>query len=237
MKKPIIGITPQYDYERDRVWIGPNYMNAVRAAGGVPILLPLHVKKEELTIAAEMCDGFLFSGGPDISPFRFGEETIQECGVVIPERDQMEENLFSIAMESDKPILGICRGIQVLNVFLGGTIYQDITAQFKSTIQLAHSQKSGNAVLSHSVIIEKDTLLSNIISKEYIQVNSFHHQAIKDMAPSLEVAAISPDSLIEAVYHPDKSFFLGVQWHPEHLYKTNEDAQKLFKAFVNACSE
>jgi putative glutamine amidotransferase len=237
MKKPIIGITPQYDIERDRVWIGPGYMNAVRAAGGVPILLPLHVKKEDLTVAANMCDGFLFTGGPDISPFRFGEETIQQCGIVLPERDQMEEDLFSIAMESDKPILGICRGIQVLNVFLGGTLYQDITSQFDSSIPLAHYQKSGNTVLSHNVIVEKDTLLSEILDKEYMPVNSFHHQAIKDLAPSLEIAAVSPDSLIEAVYDPDKTFFLGVQWHPEHLYRTNEDALKLFKAFVNACSE
>ncbi|MDF2474112.1 MAG: peptidase [Anaerocolumna sp.] len=237
MKKPIIGLTPQYDSERDRIWIGPNYMNAIRAAGGIPILLPLHVKKEDLVVAAEMCDGFLFTGGSDISPFRFGEETIQQCGVVQPERDLMEEDLFSIAMESDKPILGICRGIQILNVFLGGTLYQDISTQFDSSVMLAHYQKSGNAVLSHNVIVEKDTLLCDIVGKEYMPVNSFHHQAIKDLAPTLEIAAVSPDSLIEAVYRPDKSFFLGVQWHPEHLYRKNEDALKIFEAFVDACSE
>jgi len=235
MKKPIIGLTPQYDYDRNRIWIGPNYLDAVRAAGGVPILLPLNVNKEELAVAANVCDGFLFTGGPDISPFRFQEETIQQCGVVVPERDNMEEDLFTISMESDKPILGICRGIQVLNVFLGGTLYQDIPTQLDSPFNLAHTQKSGNSVLSHSVKIESNSLLHQIIPKEYLQVNSFHHQAIKELAPSLVIAATAPDSIIEAVYFPEKTFFLGVEWHPEHLFRSNEDALNIFKSFVSAC--
>jgi putative glutamine amidotransferase len=235
MKKPIIGLTPQYDYDRNRVWVGPNYLDSVRCAGGIPIILPLNISKEELSVAANVCDGFLFTGGPDISPFRFQEETIQQCGVVVPERDKMEEDLFSLIIDTNKPILGICRGIQVLNVFLGGTLYQDITAQFDSPLQLSHSQQSGNSVLSHSVVVEKNSLLYDIVSKEYMPVNSFHHQAIKDLAPSLKIAGVSPDSLIEAIYLPDKRFFLGVQWHPEHLYNTNEDALNIFKAFINAC--
>lgn len=235
MKKPLIGLTPQYDYERNRIWIGPNYMDAVRAAGGVPILLPLLIDKEELAVAADSCDGFLFTGGPDISPFRFREETIQGCGVVIPERDKMEEDLFHIAMESNKAILGICRGIQIFNVFLGGTLYQDIPIQLGKDTLIAHSQPSGNAVLSHSVAIEKESLLFSILAKKYIQVNSFHHQAIKDLAPSFEVAGTSPDSLIEAVYLRDRRFVLGVQWHPEHLFRTDEDSYKIFTAFVHAC--
>lgn len=235
MKKPIIGLTPQYDYEKNRVWVGPNYLDAIRAAGGVPIVLPLIIDKEELAVAANVCDGFLFTGGPDISPFRFQEETIRQCGVVVPERDKMEEDLFCLTMEADKPILGICRGIQVLNVFLGGTLYQDIPAQLGSASQLAHSQNSGNSVLSHSVIVEKDSLLYDIVSKEYLQVNSFHHQAIKDIAPSLKSAGVAPDSIIEAIYHPEKKFFLGIQWHPEHLFRSNEDALLIFRAFVNAC--
>lgn len=236
MKKPLIGLTPQYDYERNRIWIGPNYMDAVRAAGGIPIVLPLQIDKEELAIAAKSCDGFLFTGGPDISPFRFHEETIQGCGVVIPERDKMEENLFNIAMESNKPILGICRGIQIFNVFLGGTLYQDIPVQLGTDSLIAHSQASGNAVLSHSIAIKKDSLLFSILAKEYIQVNSFHHQAIKDLAPSFEVAGTSPDSLIEAVYLRDRRFVLGVQWHPEHLFHTDEDSYKIFAAFIHACT-
>jgi putative glutamine amidotransferase len=235
MKKPIIGLTPQYDYERNRVWIGPNYLGAIKAAGGVPILLPLQADKEELEAAGKVCDGFLFTGGPDIDPFRFGEETVSQCGVVIPERDKMEEELFQTVVESGKPILGICRGIQVLNVFLGGTLYQDIPAQFPSDLSIAHSQLSGNSVLSHSVLIKKGTLLSEILSKDYIKVNSFHHQGIKNLAPALQTAGVSLDSLIEALYLPEHKFFLGVQWHPEHLYSSNEDAFKVFRAFINAC--
>ena len=235
MKKPIIGLTPQYDYEKNRVWVGPNYLEAIYAAGGIPIMLPLHTDKESLKIAANVCDGFLFTGGPDISPFLYQEETIAQCGVVVPERDKMEEDLFSIIIDTDKPVLGICRGVQILNVFLGGTLYQDIPAQFASPIQLAHSQASGNSVLSHSVILEEDSLLHKINPKDYIQVNSFHHQAIKDVAPGLKIAGKAMDSLIEAVYHPGKKFFLGVQWHPEHLFKTSDDAMNIFKAFINAC--
>lgn len=234
MNKPIIGVTPHLDIENNRVCIASNYLNSIIAAGGVPILLPLEADQESLTKAASICDGFLFTGGPDIAPFRFGEETIRECGEVMPKRDSMEEALFHLAMESDKPIFGICRGIQVLNVFLGGTLYQDIPAQYPSPHALAHSQKSARNVLTHSVLVEKDTLVYDILQKDCIQVNSFHHQAIKDVAPSLKVAATSIDSMVEAVYLPGHKFFVAVQWHPEHLIHDTKDAILLFKAFVNA---
>jgi putative glutamine amidotransferase len=234
MKQPIIGVTPHYDGDNNRICVASNYLNSIKEAGGVPILLPLETDQLSLTRIAEICDGFLFTGGPDISPFRFGEETIQQCGEIMPKRDTMEETLFHIAMESGKPILGICRGIQVLNVFLGGTLYQDIQTQFPSTHNLSHSQKSARNVLTHSVVIEKDTLLQDILQKDYIQVNSFHHQAIKDVAPSLKIAGSSMDSMVEAVYLPKHKFFLAVQWHPEHLIHDNEDALLLFKAFINA---
>ncbi|MFU0827818.1 MAG: putative glutamine amidotransferase [Lachnoclostridium sp.] len=235
MKKPVIGLTPQYDYERNRVWIGPNYFNAIRKAGGVPLLFPLMADKDELTVVANLCDGFLFTGGPDLDPFRFGEETIRQSGVVVPERDRMEEDLFDIVIESGKPILGICRGIQILNVFLGGTVYQDIQAQFPSDLSIAHSQQSGNSVLTHSILVKEGTLLADIVKKDMIRVNSFHHQAVKDVAPSLKVAGVAVDSLIEALYLPEHPFFLGVQWHPEHLYESNQEAYLIFKAFVDAC--
>lgn len=235
MKKPLIGVTPHYDYENSRVCIANNYLEAIRFAGGVPLLLPLMADTKELRIAANVCDGFLYTGGPDMNPFRFGEETLRGCGSVYPERDTMEEELFHIVMETDKPILGICRGIQILNVFLGGTLYQDIDSQCTSAFPIAHSQNSGRTVLSHSVIVEHDSLLYEIIGKDYIQVNSFHHQAIKELAPALRSAGISSDNLIEAVYHPNHKFFLAVQWHPEHLYALNEDAAKLFLSFIKAC--
>lgn len=266
MGKPIIGITPQYDYERNRVWIGPNYLEAIRSFGGIPILLPLEISADDLEEAANLCDGYLYTGGPDIDPFLFGEETIKGGGVVIPQRDRMEEYLFHIAIKSKKPVLGICRGIQILNVLLGGTLYQDIPTQYKpkwispkewqkdtaflsnphsyeeqsnsnlnSNLQLDHYQQSGNSVLTHSIFINKHSLLYDIVDKDYMRVNSFHHEGIKDLAPSLKVAAISPDSLIEAMYLPDHPFFLGVQWHPEHLFHTDYNAKAIFCAFIEAC--
>lgn len=234
MKQPIIGVTPHLDQANNRVCIASNYLNSIKEAGGVPILLPLEADKSSLLRVSEVCDGFLFTGGPDITPFRFGEETIQQCGEVMPKRDEMEETLFHIAMKSEKPIFGICRGIQVLNVFLGGTLYQDISAQFPSSQKLAHSQNSARNVVTHSVFVEKDTLLQDILCKDYIQVNSFHHQAVKDVAPSLKIAGTSIDNMVEAVYLPGHKFFLAVQWHPEHLIYDSEDAFVLFKAFINA---
>lgn len=235
MKKPIIGITPQYDYERDRIWIHPNYMGAIENAGGIPVLLPLDYDEKDGEKIANYFDGFLFPGGPDVDPFLFHEETIPEGGVVIPRRDKMEGNIFRYAYHLNKPMLGICRGIQVFNIFLGGTIFQDMDAQFPSSLPIGHYQKSGNEVCSHSVQINEGSLLQEIVKKDIIKVNSFHHQAIKDLAPSLEVSGTSLDTLIESVYDPHKKFLLGVQWHPEHLYQFDEDANKLFLAFVEAC--
>lgn len=235
MKQPIIGVTPHFDSENNRLCIASNYLNSIKEAGGIAILLPLEVDDASLLKIAQLCDGFLFTGGPDITPFRYGEETLQGCGEILPLRDNMEESLFHIAMELEKPILGICRGIQILNVFLGGTLYQDIPSQLPSSNLIAHSQKSARNVVTHSVAVEKPSLLYDILKKDSIQVNSFHHQSIKDIAPSLKVAGISPDSIIEAVYMPGHKYFLGVQWHPEHLIYNNEDAQTLFKSFVYAC--
>lgn len=234
MKQPIIGVTPHYDGENNRICIASNYLNSIKEAGGAPILLPLESDHASLLRISEVCDGFLFTGGPDISPFRFGEETLQQCGEIMPKRDEMEEALFHIAMDSGKPVLGICRGIQVLNVFLGGTLYQDIPTQYPTSHNLSHSQKSARNVLTHSVLIEKDSLLYDIVQKDHIQVNSFHHQSVKDIAPSLKIAGTSMDSMIEAVYLPGHKFFLAVQWHPEHLIHDSMDALLLFKAFVNA---
>ena len=233
MKRPIIGVTPHYDAANNRICIACNYFEAIINSGGIPMLLPLNTEKETLTYAANVCDGFLFSGGPDIDPFRFGEETLKGCGEVLKQRDEMEELIFHQAMDDLKPILGICRGIQVLNVFLGGTLYQDIPLHFPT--ELCHFQKSNKTVLSHSVIIEKNTLLYDILNKDTILVNSFHHQGIKDVAPTLKTAGWSKDGLVEGVYLPNHPFFLGIQWHPEHLYQVSEDASKLFKAFIQAC--
>lgn len=235
MAKPIIGITPQYDYDHGFIRIGENYMKAIKAAGGIPYLLPLEINQDDVGEIVDLFHGFVFSGGPDLDPFLFGEETIPQAGLVIDKRDNLEQKIFEAAYKKDKPLLGICRGMQAFNIFLGGTIYQDIETLYTSSISIGHYQKSANEVLSHSVEIVATSLLDEILNKETIKVNSFHHQGVKKLAPSLEAAAFSRDLLAEAIYSKTRNFLLAVQWHPEHLYNLDENQFKIFRAFIEAC--
>ena len=237
MKRPVIGITASHDTEHDKLFINSVYLRAIRNAGGIPIIFPMEVTEDDLRDLVTLTDGVLFTGGDDIHPFLYGEETDAKCGNVSQPRDSMEMALVPLVMEFGKPIFGICRGIQILNTAMGGTLYQDIPSQFKSEPSIAHRQPFAYKVPSHTVDITPGTLLSRILGEEHasIAVNSMHHQAIKDVAPGLEVCGYAPDKMIEAVYAPDYPFLLGVQWHPEHLTTSQSDAAKLFAAFVDAC--
>lgn len=237
MKRPVIGITASHDTEHDKLFINSVYLRAIRNAGGIPMIFPMEVTEDDLRDLVTLTDGVLFTGGDDIHPFLYGEETDAKCGNVSQPRDSMEMALVPLVMEFGKPIFGICRGIQILNTAMGGTLYQDIPSQFKSELSIAHRQPFAYKVPSHTVDITPGTLLSRILGEEHasIAVNSMHHQAIKDVAPGLEVCGYAPDKMIEAVYAPDYPFLLGVQWHPEHLTTSQPDAAKLFTAFVDAC--
>ncbi len=237
MKRPVIGITASHDTEHDKLFINSVYLRAIRNAGGIPMIFPMEVTEDDLRDLVTLTDGVLFTGGDDIHPFLYGEETDAKCGNVSQPRDSMEMALVPLVMEFGKPIFGICRGIQILNTAMGGTLYQDIPSQFKSELSIAHRQPFAYKVPSHTVDITPGTLLSRILGEEHasIAVNSMHHQAIKDVAPGLEVCGYAPDKMIEAVYAPDYPFLLGVQWHPEHLTTSQLDAAKLFAAFVDAC--
>lgn len=237
MKRPVIGITASHDTEHDKLFINSVYLQAIRNAGGIPMIFPMEVTEDDLRDLVTLTDGVLFTGGDDIHPFLYGEETDAKCGNVSQPRDSMEMALVPLVMEFGKPIFGICRGIQILNTAMGGTLYQDIPSQFKSELSIAHRQPFAYKVPSHTVDITPGTLLSRILGEEHasIAVNSMHHQAIKDVAPGLEVCGYAPDKMIEAVYAPDYPFLLGVQWHPEHLTTSQSDAAKLFAAFVDAC--
>lgn len=237
MKRPVIGITASHDTEHDKLFINSVYLRAIRNAGGIPMIFPMEVTEDDLRDLVTLTDGVLFTGGDDIHPFLYGEETDAKCGNVSQPRDSMEMALVPLVMEFGKPIFGICRGIQILNTAMGGTLYQDSPSQFKSELSIAHRQPFAYKVPSHTVDITPGTLLSRILGEEHasIAVNSMHHQAIKDVAPGLEVCGYAPDKMIEAVYAPDYPFLLGVQWHPEHLTTSQPDAAKLFAAFVDAC--
>ena len=233
MKKPVIGLVPIVDPAQNRYGMTPAYCKAVEGAGGLPLMLPLTADSDDLAQLVELCDGILFTGGPDIHPARYGEETLPACGTIVPERDAMEDALLQAALAADKPVLGICRGIQVLNVSLGGTLWQDLPSQYGETV--GHSQPEPYDQPCHAVTVLADTPLAALLGEGEIAVTSRHHQAIKELADPLRAMATSPDGLVEAVWMPGKRFVWGVQWHPESIFSTSPESQKLFAAFVEQC--
>lgn len=232
MKKPIIAIIPECD-NAGSVLVEKEYLSSVEMAGGIPVVLSFYTKYEDLTESIECFDGFLFTGGPDINPLLYGEEPIDKCGDINSARDKFEIGLLPAVIGTGKPVLGICRGIQVINVALGGTLIQDIPT---SKAEVGHNQKAIGTVVTHSVEIMKDTLLYDIVKKERIIVNSFHHQACRRLGNRLEENAASLDGIVESVSMINHKFFLGVQWHPEYLYGIDESATKIWNAFVEACN-
>lgn len=233
-RKPFIALTPYYNIEKEEPYMRPAYLKAVRAAGGIPVILPAELDEAELRQILEQTDGVLFTGGPDIHPFHFGEETQRFCGNVSVKRDAMELMLLKLAMEMKKPILGICRGIQLLNIALGGDIYQDIPSQFQEEFPIAHTQPFGYEIPSHTVNVVQGTLLAKLVQTDVLKVNSMHHQAVRNVAPGLTVSGHAPGGLVEAIELPGYPFLLGVQWHPEYLWEADEAIMRIFKGFVDA---
>ena len=235
MKKPVIGIVPLVDRERESYWMLPGYMEGISQAGGIPVMLPLTRDEETVRTLSETLDGFVLPGGQDVSPEVYGRPKLPECTELCEERDWMEEMLLAAALELDKPVLGICRGIQLINAALGGTLNQDIPAFCPSEVD--HHQKPPYDAPVHSVKIETDSPLYGALGAEEIRVNSCHHQGIEELAGELRPMATAQDGLIEAVQLPGKKFVWAVQWHPEFSWKTDENSRKLFRAFVEACAK
>lgn len=231
--KPVIGIVSLYDEQKESYWMLPGYAQGLEQAGAAPLVLPLTEDREALERYAALCDGFLFPGGHDLDPGLYGEEKSEACGLVCPERDNMEKLFFPLALETGKPILGICRGIQLINALLGGSLYQDLPTQRPSQVE-HHGQPPYDQVI-HTVTVERDSPLYDAVGAEKIGVNSYHHQGIKELGRGLRAAALAPDGLAEAVWLPGHKFLLAVQWHPEFAYKTDENSRKIFHAFVEAC--
>lgn len=236
-KKPVIALTPYYNTETDEPYMRPAYLKAIRAVGGLPIILPLDLTKEDMEQLMNSCDAVLFTGGPDIHPFFFGEDTQAHCGNVCLKRDNLEFALLEIAMKHQKPILGVCRGAQMLNVGLGGNIYQDIPSQFPQEFPIAHAQPFKYEIPSHKVKVISGTLLASITQTPSISVNSMHHQAVRNVAPGLIASGFAAGGLIECIEKPDYPFFLGVQWHPEYLWEEDAAMKRLFQMFVDAAGK
>lgn len=229
--KPIIGITPLYDEKMDSYWMLPAYVEMVKYAGGIPLILSFTDNLKDVSTIVDKLDGFIITGGPDINPMIYKEEKLDICGELCLKRDELEIQVIIEAMKKNKPLLGVCRGFQLINSFLGGSLYQDISTQFGNDVN--HRQDKPYLNPCHSVNVSG--FLKEIVGEDSIMVNSCHHQGIKTLAPCLEAVGYSDDSLIEAFVIKDYSFGMGVQWHPEMLNKKDLTSVAIFKAFVNAC--
>ena len=231
-KKPVVGVMPLWDDEKDSIWMLPGYMDGLSRAGAVPFIFPFSADETELAQLMEFCDGFLFTGGHDVCPQLYQEKPLEGLVSSCEKRDMMETAVLRAAMEADKPVLGICRGIQLINAALGGTLYQDLPLQHPS-----NTNHHGHAPYDrpvHDVEIDKTSPLYECLGTEILPVNSYHHQAVKDVAEGLTVMAAAPDGIVEALYKPDRRFLWAVQWHPEFSYRTDGSSRQIFSAFAGA---
>jgi putative glutamine amidotransferase len=236
MERPVIGVTPHWDEDRDSLLLKPGYLEGIMKAGGLPFILPFTKDEETLGQLAGVCAGFLFTGGQDICPDLYGADKLSFCGPVCAKRDAMEKALFSITvLKQNKPAFGICRGIQLFNTLLGGTLYQDLPAQLRES-RLTHQQEPPYDRPVHRVSIEPGSPLHALLGVDTLAVNSCHHQGIAELAPPLTPMAWAEDGLVEAVYMKDRPFVRAVQWHPEKAL-ADEHSGKLFDAFVDACRQ
>ena len=227
---PVIGLTGNF---RDGdCTLAEGYYQSILKAGGVPFIIPCYDDTDALINTLDKLDGILLTGGADINPLFLGEEPIQELHGINPRRDRQELLLTRLAADRQIPILGICRGIQTMNAALGGPLYQDIHSQMEGT-RIKHDQNLDRCYASHTVAIEKDTLLHRLFKADTIAVNSFHHQAIKEPAPGFRVCARATDGVIEAMESTEYKSMLGVQWHPEcFILKGDEGMMPLFQWLV-----
>ncbi|HJU04992.1 MAG TPA: gamma-glutamyl-gamma-aminobutyrate hydrolase family protein [Nitrospiraceae bacterium] len=237
--KPIIGVTPDFN-AGDREDMGgreptyflrARYVRAIEDLGGVPLILPL---VQDLSVRRDLLKGvhgvLLTGSGPDLPPRLYGERRRYTFRVMSRQRYEFELNLARMAADAGLPMLGICGGMQAINVALGGTLIQDISSQTTSAIP--HRSSFPATRFCHSIEVETGSLLKKIVRKSTIRVNSSHHQSVKQVAPSLVASAMASDGVIEAIESPSHPFLLGVQWHPEFLYDRHEAHRRLFQALL-----
>jgi putative glutamine amidotransferase len=214
-----------------------SYIRAIMHAGGAPFLIPVEARDQVLRTLFECADGILLTGGGDIAPQFFGEAPHAALNDVQSARDELEFALVEWALEENKPLFGICRGIQVMNVAAGGSLYQDIASQCSNAQRhdYFYSQDYPRDFMAHPVNVEPNSRLSRALSIDHLRVNSLHHQALRDVAGTYQVVCRSPDGIVEGIEMPGHPFAIGVQWHPEELVASQDAARRLFLDFVHTC--
>ena len=252
--RPIIGIVPTYDPGEGILRMNDHYSRAITAAGGAPVIIPFSHDVSVYEALLPRMDGFVLSGGHDISPVRYGGDiTYGKLSELTPEREEVEYLLLSYAYQFDFPLLGICRGMQMINVFFGGTLYLDLDEQFEGRAAADDEPVAGEGVATakgakvnhwqsrdydhptHTVRILPETKLGRILGRDHASVNSMHHQGVRTLPPNLSPTAYAPDGLVEGVEASDCTFLLGVQWHPEYFAGEGRMGP-LFNALVNAAA-
>ena len=244
-RRPLIGISTQTMHSIDGIpeglpssWMmNQRYIQAVAEVRGAPVMIPLLDQDlETLRSIYQSLDGVLIPGGVDMDPHTFGEGRGARLGRIDPARDAVELTLSRWAVEDKKPLLGLCRGSQVINVALGGTLYQDLEAEFPPAIKHDYFPTAGYSrdYLAHPVSVVASSRLGGILERSEVQVNSMHHQGIKQLAPGLVVSALAPDGLIEGIESSNGHFMIGVQWHPESLVENDPGMRRLFSSFISA---
>jgi len=235
-RRPIIGISSSVIVDEagsfagyKRAYVNKDYVDAVVRAGGVPLIIPFSTDKEVIISQAQLIDGLILSGGHDISPYNYEQEPNPKLGETFPERDTYDMLLLEESKKRNIPIIGICRGFQLINVAAGGTLYQDLSL-IPGNI-LKHDQVSNPTLKTHKVEIKENSVISSIFGKETM-VNSFHHQVIDKVANDFIVVAKASDGVVEAIEHKTYKFLVAVQWHPEMLAVNCEKARELFSKFV-----
>jgi len=240
---PLIGITPDLrtrtstqDRREPLILLQECYTRAILHAGAIPFVLPITPSRSAIREILERLDGIVVSGGNfDIHPRLYGEEPVEGLGEVKEERTEFELELITSALKRDLPMLGVCGGAQAINVALGGSLYQDIATQIRDAVE--HQQGALKDQGGHQIKIHEGTRLRRIVGRETLEVNTTHHQAVKQLGKDLVVNATAEDGVIEGIESQSHSFVLGVQWHPEFLTHKDAYQRKIFAAFISACRE
>lgn len=237
MTKPVIGILGSLFIMEggmfpglERAYVNNDYVEAVEKAGGVPLIIPVTFDESVIENQIKNVDGVILSGGYDVNPLCYNEEPRQKLGFIFPQIDEYHLKAIEFSKKYHKPLLGICRGMQIINVAFGGSLYQDLTYVDGCFVQ--HMQISKRDAPGHSVEIMEDSSLFEILGDK-ITTNSFHHQCLNKVAPGFKIAALAKDGIIEAIESSDEDFILGIQWHPEMMAQNSEAMLNIFKLLIN----